>query len=268
MTTLGSSEVQTEALAPLSPGAPDELEDYVWDELPGRPVRKRMGPFTIGMIVLLLMVGSFFGGVRLEKSKVKGSAGSGGGAPALAALVARAAAARGGAATGTGATGTGATGATATGATGAGASGAGGASSLFGGGAGGARSGITGTITLIDGSNVYITETTGTIVKVATNPGTTFSITSTGTVANLHPGDEVRATGPTGADGTVTGVTITDLGAGPQEGAAAGGGPGFTSLNSTSGTSTSGTGTAAGGAAAGGAAAGGAAGGGGAAKGG
>ncbi len=65
---------------------------------------------------------------------------------------------------------------------------------------------------LIDGPNVYLREADQTVVKVATNAGTTISVTSTGTVANLHPGDTVRVTGPTGSDGTIAATSLTAAG--------------------------------------------------------
>ncbi|HEY2429687.1 MAG TPA: hypothetical protein VGI06_12205 [Acidimicrobiales bacterium] len=186
---------------PTVPTADMEADD-AWEELPGRPLRKRLGPLTVVLAACLLAAGAFYAGVRVEKSKVKSSSSSG--TAALAALASRFAAGR------TGATGT------------AGAAGTGG-----GAGAGGfARAGTTGTITLIDGSNVYVTQSDGSIVKVATNPGTTISVTSAGTVANLHPGDTVTVTGPTGTDGTITATALRDGGAGGGGGSGRGAGAG------------------------------------------
>jgi len=51
------------------------------------------------------------------------------------------------------------------------------------------------------------------IVKVATTDASTFTITSTGTVKSLHPGDTVAITGATGTDGTITATAVRDLGA-------------------------------------------------------
>jgi hypothetical protein len=167
--------------------------DETWDELPGRPVRKPLGPFTVVLCACLLVAGAFFAGVKVEKGHVKASSGSGISAASIAAL--RSAFTGGAAATG------------ASGATGAA---GGGAASAF----GAARAGNRGTIALIDGNNVYITETGGTVVKATTSPGTTFSVTTPGTISSLHPGDEVTVIGPTNSDGIITATAVTDSGAG------------------------------------------------------
>jgi len=214
MTTLGSGP-STGELSPLPYAEPPAPEDEdVWEELPGRPLRKKLGPFSIVLCACLLAGGFFYAGVRVEKGKVGSSSGGASAASIIAALAARAGAGAtattaGGAATGR----AGAATSTSSGA-GSGAAGAAGAAGAF----GGTAAGIRGTIVLIDGANVYIRETDQTVVKVATNGGTTISVTSPGTVANLHPGDTVRVTGPTGSDGTIAATAVTD------SGAAAGGG--------------------------------------------
>jgi hypothetical protein len=72
--------------------------------------------------------------------------------------------------------------------------------------------GITGTVKLVDGSNVYVSEADGSIVKVATNAGSTISVTGPGTAAKLHPGDTVTVSGPTGKNGTITAKALSDGG--------------------------------------------------------
>ena len=193
----------------LDPGAPthqltplpwseesevDEDDDYLdQEELPGRPLRKRFGPSTAVLLALALAAVAFYGGVTVEKHKVK-STSSGG--TSLAALAARFRGAAAGAGAGTG-----------------------------GGGAGGA---VTGTITLVDGVNVYITQSDGNIVKAVTSAGSTITVTSPGTVTSLHPGDSVTVTGPANSNGDVTATSIRDNGAGGGGGGggrrAAGGG--------------------------------------------
>lgn len=157
----------------------DEAE--VWNELPGRPLRKKLKPLSIVLCSFLLAGGCFYAGVRVEKSKVGSSSGSGG---ASAASIVAAIAARTGASAGR-------------------TSGSG----------SGAAAGISGTIKLVDGSNVYVAEADGTVVKVSTNGGTTISVTDPGTVATLHPGDTVTVSGPTGSDGTISATSLRDSGA-------------------------------------------------------
>jgi hypothetical protein len=231
MTTLGSRSVSDEeAILPYT----EEVDPATqWDELPGRPLRKPVGPVTLILCGLLAAALSFYAGVRIEKSKVKSSSSSSSVAAAISQF-------RGGAAGTTGRT---AAGGAATGGAAAGAAGA-----------------TTGTIRLIDGTNVYIAESDGTVVKVSTNPGTTFTITQSGTVTSLHPGDTVTVAGPTGSDGTVSATSVRDLGAGGAAGGFGGraggfgGGAGRASAGGAGGAAGAGTG---GGATGGGAAAGG-----------
>jgi hypothetical protein len=182
-------------------------DEQGWDDdeedLPVRPVRKRLGPFSLLLIGAVVAAGAFYGGVVTEKNHVSATT-----VTAAAASRARTAATTAGGAGATGAAG-------AAGRTGAaGAAGAGGAAA-----AGGAGATI-GTVKLIDGTNVYVQDATGTITKVATTAQSTISITSTGTTKNIKPGDTVVVTGPTAADGTVNATSIRDGGAG---GAALGG---------------------------------------------
>ncbi|HJQ42692.1 MAG TPA: hypothetical protein VJ831_06390 [Jatrophihabitantaceae bacterium] len=71
-----------------------------------------------------------------------------------------------------------------------------------------------GTITLIDGTNVYVTTAQGDVVKVLTNPQTTISVSKNGTLADLDPAKTVVVQGATNADGTVTASQITQGGFG------------------------------------------------------
>ncbi len=183
----------TEEIRPVPYAEATPLEEAeLWDdELPGRPLRKRLGPLTLVLAALLIAGGAFYAGVRVEKGKVGSSSSS-----SLAALASRFASRAGATAT--------------TGAGSAGGAGAGGA----GGGLGGAARGATiGTIALVDGSNVYVRETDGTVVKVSTNPATTITASSTATVSQLHPGDAVIVSGSTGSDGTVAATAVRDQGA-------------------------------------------------------
>ena len=99
------------------------------------------------------------------------------------------------------------------------------------GGAGGPGGDATiGTITLVDGANVYVTTAAGDVVKVLTNPQTAISVSKNGTVADLDPSKTVVVQGTTNADGTVTASQITQgdfgngFGGGRRNGGGAGGG--------------------------------------------
>ncbi len=92
--------------------------------------------------------------------------------------------------------------------------------------AGGAGGGATvGQVKLIDGTNVYVTDTTGNTVKVATT-GSTISKSAPATVTDLAIGDTIIVRGATGSDGTVAATAITDSGAGGAAGFGRGGGAG------------------------------------------
>ena len=171
--------------------SPEVEDDYFEEELPERPIRRRFGPITWIMVGLAMAAIAFYAGVRVEKHNVGSSSSSSN----LSSLISRFRTAAG--ARGTGGTGGGAT---------------------FGGGGGGAASG---SITLIDGNNIYVTQSDGSVVKVITNPASQFSVTSSGTIANLHPGDNVTVTGPNDGSGNVTALTVTDTGAGGGGGGAA-----------------------------------------------
>jgi hypothetical protein len=77
-----------------------------------------------------------------------------------------------------------------------------------GGGAGGAGATV-GTVKLIDGNNIYVTETNGTVVKVATNAASQLTKTDPATIKDITPGETVIIRGATATDGTVTATAVT-----------------------------------------------------------
>jgi hypothetical protein len=101
-----------------------------------------------------------------------------------------------------------------TGAGGAGGFGGGG----FGGGAGGFGGGAAGggttvgTVKLVDGSTIYVTDTSGNIVKVTTGGSTKVSIAQSGKVGQLKPGATVTVRGTANANGDVAASTVTQVG--------------------------------------------------------
>lgn len=107
---------------------------------------------------------------------------------------------------------------------------------LFGGGgpptdAGAAGGSLTGTVTLVDGNNVYITDAQGNVTKVVTTADTAIKVNKDGTLADLGPSKSVTVDGSQNADGTYsatsieesTGVAFPGGGAGFPTGADGGG---------------------------------------------
>ena len=70
---------------------------------------------------------------------------------------------------------------------------------------------VAGTVELVTGKDFCVAEGTGTIVKVATGAGTTISVSSTGSVSDLHPGDRVTVVGEK-KNGTVSTTSVSGSG--------------------------------------------------------
>lgn len=89
----------------------------------------------------------------------------------------------------------------------------------------GAAGGLTlGTVKLVDGDTIYLTDAQGDTVKVTTNGSTKVTQSKDGKVSDLKPGQTVTVRGTRSASGDVTATTVTQ-----GEGAASGfgGGGGF-----------------------------------------
>ena len=84
---------------------------------------------------------------------------------------------------------------------------AGGGFAGLGGGAG--ASGPSGTVTLIKGSTLYVTDASGNTVLVKTTAASTVKKTVSGTITSVHPGDAVTVTGTQNTDGSYSAGTIT-----------------------------------------------------------
>jgi len=185
--------------------AVDEVEPVdVEEPLAVRPTvesrrsRRRVSALRIALLVALGVGAGFVAGVQLQKDQVDASASTTSGISGFAS--------RGGSTGRTGAAG---------GATGTGTSGGG----------GGGAGATVGQVKLIDGTNVYVTDSSGNTVKVATT-GSTISKSAPGTVTDLAIGDTVIVRGTTGSDGTVAATAITDSGAGGGFAGGFGGGRG------------------------------------------
>jgi hypothetical protein len=198
---------------PNGPAEPD-LDEYDYTDggfdetLPVRPRRPFLTRWSAGLMALMLGAVGFYVGVRVEKGKIPAASG---GASALARAFSGAA---------------------------GGASGRGGASSFasrFAGALGGANSNATvGSISSIDGKTLYVTETSGNVVKVKLSGQTTITKSESVSKSKVYPGDAVVITGTKGSGGTVTATSITDSGASSTGGST---GSGSTSSGPTSGAS-------------------------------
>ena len=185
----------------------DEEEEWVSQAPKGWRVRG-----TTGVLLLLLFgAGGFWAGAVVQKHHH--SAGSSGAS----------ASSRFAALAGRGAAGTGAAGRAAASGQAAGAGAAGG---------GFTRGATVGIVTTIEGSTVYLTDSSGNLVKVTANPSSTVTKTVGGTLADLQPGQTVVVQGSKAADGSTTARSITiapagsGLGAGGRFGGGSSGGGG------------------------------------------
>ena len=150
--------------------------------------RKRRLPILTAILVLAVAAGgAFIAGAEVQKHYGKSSSGSGAGAASAFSALASRFRAGGGAGAGAGA-GTGRTG-------------------FFG--AGGAGGGTTGTVTLIKGSTLYVTDSSGTTVLVHTSPASRVTKSVSGSVQTIHPGDTVTVTGAQAANGSYTAAAIS-----------------------------------------------------------
>jgi hypothetical protein len=87
--------------------------------------------------------------------------------------------------------------------------GGGGATTASGGGPSSFGNQTSGTVTLIKGSTLYVTEASGTTVLVHTSVSSRVTKSVTGTVRSIHPGDTVTVAGNQGKGGAVTARQIT-----------------------------------------------------------
>ncbi|HVC87761.1 MAG TPA: hypothetical protein VNC40_10095 [Gaiellaceae bacterium] len=146
------------------------------------PRRRRRLPVLTALLAFLTVAGlAFLGGVEVQKHYGSSSSSSSGGAGAgrAAAFLA----ARGGGGLGGG---------------------------RFGGGGFGALGGgASGTVTLIKGSTLYVTNSTGNTTMVRTSASSRVTRSVSGTIKAVHPGDTVSVTGPQAADGSYTARAIS-----------------------------------------------------------
>lgn len=143
--------------------------------------RRRRLPVVTAALALAVAVGAgIVGGIEIQKHW--GSSSSSGGSSNLASLRSQFASRFGG---------------------GARAGAGGGGFGAFGG--GGAT---VGTVTLIKGSTLYVTEASGNTVLVKTSAGSRVTKTVSGTIQAVHPGDTVTVLGAQSSNGSVTASSI------------------------------------------------------------
>ncbi|MGC0418866.1 hypothetical protein [Embleya sp. AB8] len=212
---VGGFRTEPEAADGPHPNRPDPAWDESPEDILGRPPaardvaaelaappRRRLPTLTLALGAGVLLSVSFLAGVEVQKDHGGGS-GQSAGQPG-ANPYARAAgggSAPGGAQPGGGRTGGGPLG------------------------AGAAADLTTGTVKVVDDSFIYVSDSTGNIVKVKTDAGTRIQVTRDGKTVDLKPGDTVVVRGATGADGSVTATAVTQgTGTGSRGGAAGGAG--------------------------------------------
>jgi hypothetical protein len=188
-----ASAMSAEELLAIPPQA-----DHLAEELAARPQRTRLPRVTLALGAGVLVAAGFLGGVLVQKHLGGSSSAAGGRGGAFASAFAGArgsgaGAGRGSFGGGAGAGGTGAT--TGTGGAGTG-SGSGGNS-------------ISGSVTVVSGDTLYITATDGTVYIVKASGSTSVSISSSGSLSQIKPGQQVTVSGTQGTGGTVNATKIT-----------------------------------------------------------
>lgn len=179
------------------------IDDDSWPARPRRTgLRMRLPTAVLGLLVVA--AGAFWGGAAVQKASGTGSTGAA--ASRLRSLFAS----------------------------------AGGASSFFGrgsggtAGAGGLAPAATGTLTAVVGNTLYLTSSSGALVKVQMSPSTTVTRTAKATSKSLQPGDTIVVRGTTASSGAVTATSVTAS----AKGVTPAGGAGFGGLGGGGGSGT------------------------------
>lgn len=72
----------------------------------------------------------------------------------------------------------------------------------------------TGTVKLVDGTTLYVTDAQGNVVKITTDTNTQITEAKTGKVSDLQPGQTVTVRGSQNPSGDVAATTVAQGGAG------------------------------------------------------
>jgi len=167
------------------PGAPSwDTDPEDDDEWPERGPRKgiRMSVPTLALLGLLIAAGGIWGGAALQRSHGTSSATSSA-ASSFASLF-------------------GGRGAPSGGLSGAGAFGA----------------ATSGTVTGVEGSTLYVTNSSGTLVKVSVGPSTTVNRNAKSSLGSLQVGDTVVVQGSKASNGSVSATSVSATAAGVTSG--------------------------------------------------
>jgi hypothetical protein len=148
-------------------------------EIIARRKRRRVPAITIGLLLVVLLGAAFLVGVQVQKHFGGSSSAAASGFPGRGAFAAA------GRAPGAG----------------------------FGGGAGagfgGAAGSSAGTVTLIKGSTLYVTDASGNTVLVKLTKTSRVSKSTSTSAQTIHPGDTVTYSGAQASDGSTTAQTVT-----------------------------------------------------------
>jgi hypothetical protein len=77
------------------------------------------------------------------------------------------------------------------------------------GGGGGSSDATVGTVANVDGKTLYVTDSSGTTIRVKTTSGSKVTRTAVSTAGAVHPGDTVIVQGTKSSGGTVTATSVT-----------------------------------------------------------
>jgi hypothetical protein len=164
----------------VHPDAPTAAHEGLAAELLARR-RRKLPAITAALALAVAVGGGLVGGIEVQKHWGASNASAAAGRPAgFAGFAARFGGGAGGGAPGGG----------------------------FSGGSGGG-SGTGGTVTLIKGSTLYVTDASGNTVLVHTTAGSKVDQTVAGTIKTVHPGDAVTVTGTKNNDGSYSARQIT-----------------------------------------------------------
>jgi hypothetical protein len=148
-----------------------EAPEFELDDLPPRPRRRLVTPWTAGLAAVAIAAGGFVGGVAIQKGKgTSSSSSTPAGFPGAA----------------------------------GGFSGAGGPP----GSAGADSNAITGTVSYVKGGVIYVKNSDGTTIKVRAASGATVTRSAAAKAGAIHPGDRIVVQGKQ-SGGTVKATSVT-----------------------------------------------------------